>query len=222
MLAQNGMKPEDIDKLAIGAFSAGGSLVKRVLMHPEDRKHVTAVHLADATYTSAWENAATRRPPPIEGFVRYALDAIDGPHLLVATASPIWNKSWASGVENLQRLREEVETRSGKQFQKLDNFYDIDPQPDAAYQLGNVVLAEYPYNPLGHGHTKIAGQVWDKIVNPWLMSDLPGPWPDKPPPPAPDLDIHESEISPWTGLGIMAGGAVIGYLGLKEIIGRVR
>lgn len=223
ILARHGVVGDTGD-IVIGAFSAGGSLVKRLMVDEENRRRTAAVHLADATYTAAWENKSQRRPPVDEGFVRYALDAIDGPHLLVATASPIPNKTWASGVENLRRLREEIETRSGRRFEKIDDFYGIDPQPDAAYQLGNVILAEYPLKPLGHGHTTIAGQVWANIIRPWLASGrserpTPGPVPppEPPVPQPPPLPSPGPSVSPLSAAqmgGYVVGGALVGYFSI--------
>lgn len=221
LLAKHGLSEDQVGHVVFGGFSAGGSLIKRVLQSPADRARVSAVHLADATYTSSWD--APGRPPVIEGFAAYGVDAATGPHLLVATASPIPNKNWASGVQNLQRLREEIETRTGQKFQKLDHFFGIDPAPEAAYQLGNVILAEYPMTPLGHGHTKIAGQVWDKIVLPFLgqagipSGPPPGPGPDEPPwvvpTPPPPIQLAASRF------GIFAVGAALAF-GATYLIGR--
>jgi hypothetical protein len=209
LLADHGLSVGAVDEVLYGAFSAGGSLVKRALMNAADREKTRVVHLADATYTSSWEDEAARRPPPIEGFVRYGLDAIDGDQLLVATASPIPNKTWASGVENLDRLKDELEARSGRSFEPLDDFFGIEPAPERAYRLGNVILAMYPLEPLGHGHTQIAPQVWEKIIRPWLrgqpVETEPGP---TAPPPAEPLAKPSSW---WLALGAAAGLAG-GYL----------
>lgn len=224
ILARHNVPLEDVRDVVIGAFSAGGSTVKRMMLDRDSRERTAAVHLADATYTAMWENASERRPVVDEGFVQYALDAIEGPHLLVATASPIPNKTWASGVENLQRIRQEVEQRSGKQFVELDHFFGIEPGPAHAYQLGNVILAEYPLQPLGHGHTHIADQVWDKIIRPWLASTR-----QPPTGPAPPIDPEPNHPEPpppakprtsLVGLGYVAAGALVGYIGTWAVTRR--
>lgn len=220
ILGRHGVDPADVSDVVIGAFSAGGSLVKRMMVDPANRERVAAVHLADATYTASWEDPRARRPPVDEGFVRYALDAIDGPHMLVATASPIPNKTWASGVENLRRLRSEIEERSGRTFERLDGFFGIDPAPEAAYRLGNVILAEYPLEPLGHGHTSIAGQVWDRILLPWLAAGKPRAsqtQPPEPPDTTPPTPPQPSRPSPraalaWSDVAAAALGVVGGYI----------
>ncbi len=224
VLGRRNLMVDDVRDVVIGAFSAGGSLVKRMLMHEPDRKRVTAVHLADATYTAAWKDKARRIPPPIEGFVRYALDAIDGPHMLVATASPSPNGPWSTGVENLQSMRAEIEARSGRQFEELTNFYDIDPQPDHAYKLGNVILAEYPMKPLGHGHVSIAGQVWNNIIKPWLATSRdqpvtppvePGQPPTVPSTPAPSRGMSAGSIALF-GVATLAGYAAVRWLSARR------
>lgn len=217
MLAAHGLTESELGDLVIGAFSAGGSLVKRLLLDARDRAAIDAVHLADASYTSSWENQAKRQPPPIDGYVLYALDAIDGQHLFVATASPIPNKTWASGVENLQRLRAEVEKVSGRTFEKLRGFYGIDPAPDAAYKLGNVILAEYPLQPIGHGHNVIASQVWDKIIKPWLaqrgQAPAPSPGGDGPAPPVPAGTVAAGLTA--SSVALFVGAAATGYFAVR-------
>lgn len=217
ILARAGVPPEsEVGDIAIGAFSAGGSLVKRLLLSEPDRARIQVVHLADATWTSSWDDQRARIPPYGEGFVLYALDAIAGAHLFVVTASPNPNKTWATGIENLRRLRSEVERRSGERFTELDHFFGIEPGPDHVYQLGNVILAEFPSKPLGHGHTVIAGPVWDRIIKPWLASDLaqhrplPGQRPD------PWTSPDPSVVS-YRALGAGALGLVIGYIGVRWI-----
>ena len=149
----------------------------------------------------------------MEPFIDYAIEAIDGPRMLVATASPVPNVSvatpgavWASGVENLRELRRQIELRTGRSFSQLDHFFGITPAPAAAYQLGNVILAEYPLEPLGHKHTQIAGQVWQSIIQPWLDGQLPGPGPSPSPQPQPKLPGVD-----FAPLAVLAIGTVIGY-----------
>lgn len=166
LIAASGLT--SVGDVYLGAYSAGGSIAKRLVEDPRDRARVRVMHLADATYTSEWEDASARRPPPIEGFVQYALEAAQGRCLLVATASPVPNGSWATGNENLQRLREEVEARSGRNFETVS--LPLTPAPSVAYQLGSVILAEYPYTPLSHNHQTLAPQVWSEIVMPWLST----------------------------------------------------
>lgn len=184
----------NLGRLFLGAFSAGGSVLRRLLANSDYRDLTTAVMLSDATFTASWANAARREPPPIEPFVLWALDVLEasGEKLFVATASPSPNAEWATGVENLQALRTEIEKRSGRRFARLSGFFGVDPAPAAAYQLGGVILAEYPMRPLGHDHVKIAGQVWRNILQPFLEGDLPRSGGRRPADPAPVLIRLES------------------------------
>lgn len=191
---------EPLRDLYLAGFSAGGSIMKRVLTNPAYRDKVAAVYGADATYTAQW--LPGHKPPAIEGYVAYAVDVAKGrgEKLLVLSASPSPNKSWATGVQNLQAIREEVEKRTGMKFRLREDFFDIEPEPNAVWQLGNVILAEYPMEPLGHGHTTLAGPVFENIIQPWIDKgkghiDSPeGLPPDVDLPPLPVLDEGQGEM----------------------------
>lgn len=160
----------EVQDIYWGAFSAGGSLVKRCLLDDNYRKRTAAVHLADATYTSAWVNKQGRVPPAIEGFTQFAVDTVVGPgdKLFIATASPNPNGQWATGIENLKAIQAVVEDRTGQIFTRRNDFFGITPEPEEVWQLGNVILAHFPSYPLGHGHTKIADQVWQGPIQRWV------------------------------------------------------
>lgn len=164
-----------LDHIYIGAYSAGGSVVKRMLMRDEYLDKTIAVHLADATYTSGWVDAKERLPVVEEGFMRYALDVASsgGSKLLVATASPIPNGQWASGHENLRAMAAAIEKETGRAFVKRSDFFGVVPLPTEVLQLGNIVFALYPEPGLGHRHQKLAKQVWEKIIQPWSKTRTP-------------------------------------------------
>jgi len=230
LLAKAHMTEEQLDGLFFGAFSAGGSVVKRLLSNANYRKATTAVHLADATYTSGWVDKANRIPPAIAGFVEYAVDVIEGPgdKLFIATASPNPNYEWASGIENLQAMRRAIEERTGQQFQRVEGL-GIDKEPEYAYRLGNVIFGEYSgASNIGHGHTILAGQIWQNIINPWLdkgkgpidqPGGLPPPGPGNGPVTPPILGEPESWEPPGPG-GVIAAmaGAVVGFLAVRRIM----
>jgi hypothetical protein len=174
--------PDDGQPLVLAAFSAGGSTFRRLLAHREYRDRTTAVLLFDATYTASWLNKARRETPPIAPFVEYAVDVVGDPgKLLVATASPNPNGQWGTGIDNLRALRKEIEKRTGRHFAKMDGFFGISPLPDAAYRLGNVIIAEFPPKPLGHGGhaTKLSPEVFAKILAPFLGAGIPKSSPAK-------------------------------------------
>jgi peptidoglycan hydrolase-like protein with peptidoglycan-binding domain len=102
LLQKVGRDEGAVGDLFLGAFSAGGSVIKRLLLHEADRAPIRAVLLADATYTD-W--ASPGNPLAPEGFVLFCLDALHGGKLFVATASassPGNNKTLPSGVVGLK------------------------------------------------------------------------------------------------------------------------
>jgi hypothetical protein len=214
----------ELGELFFGAFSAGGSIIKRLMMNEDYRRKTAFVHLADATYTGGWVDKAKRVPPHIEGFVRYAVDAIEGPgdKLMVATASPVPNYQWASGIENLQAIRQEIEKRTGKTFERVRGF-GIEKEPEYAYRLGNVLLGEYSGgSDIGHGHNVLAGDIWQKILHPWLAKGKgsltePGGLPPEPVPPVPPVPGAEAPAVGVVEVLALAGGAAAGYLLIRGL-----
>lgn len=161
LLKSIGLSEDQVDNIYIGAFSAGGSAWRRLLMHPKDRSAITAVMLSDATYSSP-------QPVPLEGFVLYALDAMSDPSkLFVATASASPNKNFGSGEQVLAATRKEIEKRSGKTFKEGGDFPE---QPESVFTApsGNVIFANYGMKGGGHGfHPKIAPAIWQGVLQPW-------------------------------------------------------
>ena len=196
---------EDPD-LCLGAFSAGGSLVKRVCLSAADRAAIRVVALADATYAGWLPNGQPEAP---EGFVLYALDALTGPHLVVATASSSPNGQHPNGSQVLEAIKNEVERRSGLAFEEGGELVGVDPQPARVWHLGGVVLADYQ-GLVTHGQhaTVLAPQIWQNVIAPWLAGETrPGPRETAPAPPPED---------PWwpNALALLvAAGA--GYAGVR-------
>ncbi len=225
LIQASGNNSDDVENVYLGAFSAGGSIVWRLLENPEDRKQIKAIHLADATYTDSWADEKNRIPQIYSSWVDYCVEVAtgSGDQVFVATASTITNRNWASGVENLQELRRQVELRTGLKFEKIDNFFGIFPQPKDAYRLGNVILAEYQdYVPggfsLGHNHWQIAPQVWKNIILATLElknDDIVGV------PPVRDDDIIQSSISDkpkYTSAIAFTVSSIFGYLLFSKIL----
>lgn len=212
-LYQRAGLPAKPDELVLAAFSAGGSVLKRLLSMPAYRRDTTAVALFDATYIASWASKGVA--PPIGGFVAYAAEVAgsgDG-KMFVATASPMPNKNWPTGVQTLQAIRKAVEERTGRQFVRRADFFGVTPAPAEVFQLGNVIFAEYPAKPLGHGHTSIAGQVFEKIINPWLARRAPSVHPPGQPPPAMPVPAPES-VSQAVSVAL---GVAIGYLLVRAL-----
>ena len=216
----------DTRDIFLGAFSAGGAVLRDMTSHPEDRKLIRAMLLADGTYSGAWADQHNRIPLINDFWLQWGeyLANGDGKQMWVATASPSPNFAMANGVEVLQEIRRQIELKTGKTFTKLDHFWGVDPGPTVAYQLGSIIFAEYPLEPLAHGgHAKIAPQVWQKIMHPWLARIRAGeaPWPEgsggEPGPGFPGAEPSEHEgmqVMPWVLLGTasLAGYFLVRWL----------
>jgi hypothetical protein len=216
-----GLNLADVGDIFLGAFSAGGGVLRDIFSSPEDRKRLRYVHNADATYSSRGPDG---RPVINDWVVTWGAEVAtgDGSQLWTATASPSANFGMPTGVETLQEIRRQIELRTGRQFEKLDSFYGIDPAPAAAYKLGNVIFAEYPMEPLAHGGhaTILAKKVWQQIMWPWLDALRKGggggggELPPVLPPGA------EPEAEPWWKAAAFAAGGIVAYLILRWYRGR--
>lgn len=208
-LRQLGLTEADLP-LYLGAFSAGGSAVKRLLLDSRDRAPVSAVHLADATYTD-W--AKPGQPLPPEGFVRFALDALAGNKLFVATASSSPNGSLPSGSQTLASMKAEIELRSGAPLVEGGTLPGLPVQPERLWRSpgGTVILADYAGR-ISHGDhaNKLAGPVWVHLVQPFAAGGVLPPSPNgggaPPAPPPPVVG------SPDGGLGGVVAAALAGFV----------
>jgi hypothetical protein len=222
LLLQRAGQPE-LGELYAGAFSAGGSVLKRMLEEDPWRRSMTAVHLADATWTSGVLPA-----PAIEGFVRYGVDVAQGSgdQLFIATASPIPNQQWATGHANLDAIQREIEARTGMAFQRDDQlFAGVDGELPVVHRLGNVIFAKFPLEPYGHAHTKAAPFVWKSLIQPWVAKgkgpiDAPGPIDTPPPPGVPPVHVGPPAASAWVRglagvIGLALGATVGAYVGRR-------
>jgi len=212
LLASKGLDPGS--SIAIGAFSAGGSIAKRALMAQADRDQTRAVALADATYTT------TEGAP--EGFVRYAVEAADpnSNKLFVATASSSPNKNWPTGAQTLDMIRAEVEKRRGQRFD-MGQLPGVTPQPARVWRLGNVLFADYQ-NILPHGShaTVLAPQIWKNVIAPWFAGGDPGLSPLPGGPGSTQVGPSASE-SIWINVAAFAAASLVGYAGLRWALKRI-
>lgn len=198
-----GLDISSVGDIFLGAFSAGGGVLRDIFSSPEDRRRLRYVHNADATYSS-WN--VTRTSPIINDWViQWGAEVAmgDGSQLWTATASPSPNFDNPTGVETLREIRHQIELRTGMNFEKLTSFYGIDPAPENAYKLGNVIFAEYPLAPLYHGgHAAHAAKIWQAIMLPWLTKLREGGGGGEPVPPG------------WQA-GAVGLGGVLAYLLLR-------
>ena len=213
-LAQKcGLRLDDVDDVFLGAFSAGGGVLREIWSNVEDRRRLRYCHSADATYSS-W-NAGKTAPIINEWVIQWGVDVAtgDGSQLWTATASPSPNYGAPTGVETLREIRRQIELRTGREFQRLSSFYGIEPAPEAAYKLGNVIFAEYALEPLFHGHhaDQLAAKVWQGIMQPWLAELRRGGGGVVTPPPG-GQPAGASEELPWWAAAAFAAGGLAAYL----------
>jgi len=165
------------DELYAGAFSAGGQIWKRVMLGAEDRAQITAALMSDAGYEAGWIDEKAKIAPFVEGFVLYALDALQDGRLFVWTASGTANVSvqnpgtvYPAGDQVQDATRAEIEKRSGQRFEDVSDKPEAWPwgahlrAPVKVWRLRNVILADYGmvYKHAEHA-TTIAPEVWQAI-----------------------------------------------------------
>lgn len=206
---------EHMRDLVLAAFSNGGVLLRGIVSHPDDRAMIRAVMLADATYAD-W--GLDKKPLISKDWLTWGTEVANGNgKLWVATASPIPDQTRPSGVQVLQEMRAQLEQKVGRSFEPIPDFFGIDPKPDAAYRLGNVVFAEYPKSPVEHGgHVDLAKQTFAKILVPWLAAGgtfepevvpPPGPPPEPPPAATEQPPAAQEDWERWLLFGMCAVGA---------------
>jgi hypothetical protein len=224
LLAQKGLPAGSV--IAAAAFSAGGSILKRLCLNQADRTQLAVVHSADADYESS--RGAGGQPIPTEGYVLYAIEALTDPDkLFVATASSNPNKTYGSGIEVLASTRREIERRTGRRFETGGVFPGVTPQPAKLYRLGNVWMAEYPTIPHGQHATLLAPQVWQGLILPWLAGG-PGPEPGNgrggppEPPPEPPPPMAAKPGVGWEHALAAIAGLALGYGGVALYQKRAR
>lgn len=217
-----GTSLDAVGDIFLGAFSAGGGVLRDIVSTPEDRARIRFLHNADATYSS-WADAAKTTPLINSWWVDWGEHVAngDGSQLWVATASPSPNYGLPSGVETLREMRHQIEERVGRSFTKLTSFWNIDPAPENAYQLGNIVFAEYPMEPLAHGgHANVlAKKVWQQIMWPWLAELRRGTEPVPLPPGTEPVPTEPGWDMTWWQAGALGLGGLTAWLVYKYVFG---
>lgn len=217
LLQRNGL-PED-SMIAAGAFSAGGSILKRLCLKAEDRDQIRVCHSADADYEAT---QGPNGPIYTEGYVLYALEALSSPvKMFVATASANPNKTFGSGIQVITSTRKEIEWRSGKAFELVPGgIPGVTQKPAQLWRLGNVWIAEYPDIPHGQHATLLAPQVWKGLILPWLSGiggePIPGPPEPIPGPPGPGPGPGPvTSGSSFKNVAAFLTGTAVGYAGAR-------
>lgn len=177
-------------ELYLGAFSAGGHIIKRVLLNDADRAGVHAVLLADATYVAEWKAKGTREAAVIEGFLKFGIDALRDDRVFIATASSAPNKTYPTGAETLLAIRKAIESSASQTFDDVTAeaptlFPGLRP-PVSIHRLHNILFADFGavYKHPEHA-TVIAPVVWTAAL-PHLLGAASTSSPAPVPPASPD------------------------------------
>lgn len=215
LLQQKNLPPDAV--IAAAAFSAGGSILKRLCLDAADRQQLRVVHSADASYETG---KGPDGPTWVEGYTRYALQALTDPtKLFVATASAGANKSFGSGIDVLRSTRLELQRRAGVTIPQVSGMPGVLDVPGAVYQLGRVWFGEFPGVPHGQHATFLAPKIWQALILPWLAGVPSGPPQQPPPTSVPPVSTPAAGDDTGSTALAFVGGAVLGY-GAARLIGR--
>jgi hypothetical protein len=218
LLQQKGLAQDSV--IVGAAFSAGGSILKRLCLSDADRQQLRVCHSADASYEAT---GGPDGPAPVEGYIRYAQEALTDPtKLFVATASANPNKTFGSGIQVLNATRLELQRRAGIVLQQVATMPGLEGVPCTVFTLGGAWFAECPTIPHGEHATKLAPKIWQALILPWLAgtpSAPPGP-PSVPPVEPPPLPPAANGGTTAQNLAAFVGGVLIGYGALRLISDR--
>jgi len=243
LLQKARINPTTAGDVFLAAFSAGGSLVKQVLLQAADRANIKGVVLHDATYSS-WNGGSTPAPIAPDGFVLWALDCLAGSKLFLATASATVNTphgaagpSLPSGSQTLAAIKTAIEQRSGvtltdprasstSGFGALGALADLPVQPVNLWTYGGVILMDYGTLLSHRDHAnKLASPVWQDIVTPWadaqggLAYDINTPQQYQVMPPS-NPQQGPGDVGLATKVTGAALGLLVGYLAMRQVRGR--
>jgi len=179
-----GIDPAELGSLGIGGFSAFHGFANTMLANPEDRARVSYVHLADACFQST----GTRSPK--SGYYQFALEAVRGQKLLVATSNGPWDEdihycydygdargnvcyALTSGSRCIQNVWEAVAAETGASV-KTPKIPPGVPAPSRAMQMGNFLWFHYDpsVDPEPHGFhvIKLGTPFIQYFGAPWMAS----------------------------------------------------
>ncbi|AUX43824.1 uncharacterized protein SOCE26_052790 [Sorangium cellulosum] len=147
--------------LVLAAFSAGGHIVRRLCADARDRAEIAAVLLCDATYSTTRDAAG--RVQPLPEIVAYGREALGGARLLVATASTSPNKTYPTGQQTLEAIRDAIAAGEAGEARAPAGV----PAPEWTWRRGGVVLLGYGGRHTHAAHaTALARPLVEHIIRP--------------------------------------------------------
>jgi hypothetical protein len=200
------------DTLVLASFSAGHNIVRPLMLDPANRARVDVLYLADSIYGS-WKNQEAQTINVPDGYVDFAIDALDAKKLFVATSSNSPNSPFPNGEQSMKALAQAIESRAGQPMQEASALSpEITPQPVGAGQLGGTLFCDYGGLVTHPEHaTKLAPQFFQKVVSPWLeMRSSAAPKP---------ITVASVAGSDNSGLVTLAAGTALALL-LMRLVGK--
>jgi hypothetical protein len=162
--------PEQVDQIALCAYSAGHGLLNKVAAVDADRARLSAMVLSDATFSGVSD-------PPKRGYVAMGIDAARGERLFVSTASNSGGADYLTGRKSWLAVWNAVQAATGRRPRPV---MPKAPAPAASggwWRMGALYWADYVVpgsadgagNDYSHaGHHDIAPLIWQAYLAPWF------------------------------------------------------
>jgi len=170
-----GIDPAQLGSLGLAGFSAFHGLANPMLASPIDRERVCYVHLADACFSGAGATA------PKSGYLAFALDAVRGDALLVATTNGPFGEDihycyeetcydLTSGAKCIAAVWDAALRETGADVRRPEVPPGV-PTPTNAWQMGNFLWFHYeslPGDPHGAHANQLAAPYMQFFGAPWM------------------------------------------------------
>jgi len=166
-----GVTLDQVDQIALTAYSAGHGLLNKVGQVPADVARLSALLLHDADFSGFSD-------PPKPGYVALGRAAMDGDLLMVVTASNTGGASYLTGRKSWLMVWRELQRITGRTPVSVP---PQSPAPAAAggwWRLGGALLwGDYVApgsrdgqgNQYSHvGHHDLAPTIWQAYLAPWF------------------------------------------------------
>lgn len=169
-----GIEPSQV---ALAAYSAGWGLLDKICQVDADRKAVTAMILADATFSGG--NPQTGQGgTPKQGYVRFGKDALDGDRLLVSTTANTTSGDYLTGRQSFELVWNELNRLCYCEPHRVSARQGLPEASGGWWQLGNACFwGDYakPGSAPGAGsdishadHNALSAEVMAAFLSPWL------------------------------------------------------
>jgi len=166
-----GIGIDQVEQIALTAYSAGHGLLNKVAAVDADRARLSAMVLDDATFSGF-------RDPPKAGYVAFGIEAARGNKLLVATASNSGGANYLTGRKSWLAVWQAVQAATGRHPKHVTPKAPAPAASGGWWRLGgSLYWGDYvvPGSADGYGndyshaqHHDIAPLIWQAYLAPWL------------------------------------------------------